>query len=47
MSKEDKREKIRVEFPEDYNGKQIDALKQELFKWLVSHNCRLKEVKDA
>tara|TARA_R100000315_G_C5155802_1_gene89470 strand:- start:263 stop:403 length:141 start_codon:yes stop_codon:yes gene_type:complete len=39
-----KREKIRVDFPEDANQDEINFVRNQLFKLLERHSCTLTKV---
>ena len=43
----DKREIIRVEFPEDANPEEIQFVKDQLFKLLHRHSCKLRRIDES
>ena len=40
----EKREKIRVEFPESASKEKVEFIRQELFNLLARHSCTLRRV---
>ena len=42
----EKREKIRVEFPENASKETIEVIRQDLFNLLARHSCRLRKIDD-
>ena len=43
----EKREKIRVEFPENASKEKIEFIRQELFKLLARHSCKLRKIDES